>query len=208
MLNNTLRSEQDLSGCYMVCGIGCRWESVISEVEHGKCSPEWHKIVCVVRESIYRKDDLWWQSNWRHRAGFVTDAKGAFTPDANQANKSRYSHVVGRVNILPWTASFARENSLDNRREFASWEGILPGSFSVVAKWLFVIMSLLEQAPDLLTWREYPPKFRFFNSNRMSNAPNAQFALRNTHESHHSRRLIRANSAAGLSITSLHWLNM
>ncbi len=27
-----------------------------------------------------------------------------------------------------------------------------------------VMTSLLEQAPDWLTWREYPPKFRFFNS--------------------------------------------
>ncbi len=27
-----------------------------------------------------------------------------------------------------------------------------------------VITSLLEQAPDWLTRREYPPKFRFFNS--------------------------------------------
>ncbi len=52
-----------------------------------------------------------------------------------------------------------------------------------------VMTSLLEQAPDWLTQREYPPKFRFFNSRD-------------------SRRLIRANSAAGLSFASLHWLNM
>ncbi len=42
--------------------------------------------------------------------------------------------------------------------------GASAGSSSVVAKWLFVITSLLEQAPDWLTRREYPPKFRFFNS--------------------------------------------
>ncbi len=55
-----------------------------------------------------------------------------------------------------------------------------------------VITSLLEQAPDWLTRCKYPPKFRFFNSR----------------DSLNSRRLIRANSAAGLSIASLHWLNM
>ncbi len=36
-------------------------------------------------------------------------SKGAFTPDANEANKSRYSRVVGRLNILSLLASFARE---------------------------------------------------------------------------------------------------
>ncbi len=38
-----------------------------------------------------------------------------------------------------------------------------------------VMTSLLEQAPDWLTRREYPPKFRFFNS-RESRKKNAQFA--------------------------------
>ncbi len=33
----------------------------------------------------------------------------AFTPDATCANKSRYSRVVGRLNILSLLASFARE---------------------------------------------------------------------------------------------------
>ncbi len=77
-----------------------------------------------------------------------------------------------------------------------SWEGLLPGSSSLVAKCIpvfikvrisivqlrvptynhdsfvlhccfepsLVITSQLEQAPDWLTRREYPPKFRFFNS--------------------------------------------
>ncbi len=36
-------------------------------------------------------------------------AKGAFTPDANDANKSCYSREVGRLNILSLLASFARE---------------------------------------------------------------------------------------------------
>ncbi len=29
-----------------------------------------------------------------------SNCKGAFTPDANDANKSRYSREVGRLNIL------------------------------------------------------------------------------------------------------------
>ncbi len=36
-------------------------------------------------------------------------SKGAFTPDANEANKSRHSRIVGRLNILSLVASFARE---------------------------------------------------------------------------------------------------
>ncbi len=62
--------------------------------------------------------------------GHTDKSKGAFTPDANEAN-----------NILSLLASFAHEirfirawNSLHNRREFASWEGLLPGSSSLVAK--------------------------------------------------------------------------
>ncbi len=72
--------------------------------------------------------------------------QGAFTPDAN---KSRYSHVVGRLNILSLLASFAREirfirawNSLHNRCEFASWEGLLPGSSSLVAKFIPVFVKV------------------------------------------------------------------
>ncbi len=63
---------------------------------------------------------------------FIWPSKGAFTPDVNDANKSRYSREVGRLNILSLLASFAREirfirawNSLHNRREFTSWEGLL-----------------------------------------------------------------------------------
>ncbi len=37
------------------------------------------------------------------------ESEGAFTPDATCANKSRYSRVVGRLNILSLLASFARE---------------------------------------------------------------------------------------------------
>ncbi len=75
--------------------------------------------------------------------------KGAFTPDVNEANKSRYSHVVGRLNILSLLASFACEirfirawNSLHNRHEFASWEGLLPGSSSLVAKFIPVFVKV------------------------------------------------------------------
>ncbi len=40
---------------------------------------------------------------------FVDKSKGAFTPDVNEVNKSRYSRIVGRLNILSLLASFARE---------------------------------------------------------------------------------------------------
>ncbi len=119
-------------------------------------------------------------------------SKGVFTPDANEANKSRYSRVVGHLDILSLLASFARKIHYT----YASWEGLLPGSSSLVAKCIpyFVkvrrciyssghphtttitlssivvsdflpplVMTSLEQAPDWLTRREYPPKFRFFN---------------------------------------------
>ncbi len=39
----------------------------------------------------------------------LTQPYCAFTPDATCANKSRYSRVVGRLNILSLLASFARE---------------------------------------------------------------------------------------------------
>ncbi len=38
--------------------------------------------------------------------------------------------------------------------------------------------SLLEQAPDWLTRREYPPKFRFFNSRQTLNSRRAIRAIR------------------------------
>ncbi len=40
---------------------------------------------------------------------FVDKSKGAFTPDVNEANKSSYSRVVGRLNILSLLASFVCE---------------------------------------------------------------------------------------------------
>ncbi len=40
---------------------------------------------------------------------FDLTTKGAFTPDANDANKSHYSREVGRLNILSLLASFTRE---------------------------------------------------------------------------------------------------
>ncbi len=40
---------------------------------------------------------------------WTKSSKGAFTPDTNEANKSRYSRVVGRLNILSLLASFVRE---------------------------------------------------------------------------------------------------
>ncbi len=157
---------------------------------------------------------------------WMKPSKGAFTPDANEANKSCYSRVVGRLNILSLLASFSWENPLHSRVKYSSFAreihyttdrnmrhgGASAGSSSLVAKFIpvfvkvwssivqlrvphtttinlssivvsdflppLVITSLLEQAPD---W----PR-----------------------NSRHLRRLIRANSATGLSIASLHWLNM
>ncbi len=43
-------------------------------------------------------------------------SEGAFTPDENDANKSR---EVGHLNILSLLAPFAREIHYNNRREFA-----------------------------------------------------------------------------------------
>ncbi len=80
---------------------------------------------------------------------WLGQSKGVFTPDANEANKSRYSRIVGRLNILSLLASFARKirfirrwNSLHNRREFASWEGLLPGISSLVAKFIPVFLKV------------------------------------------------------------------
>ncbi len=47
---------------------------------------------------------LWLRECMKHAV-----REGAFTPDANEANKSRYSRIVGRLNILSLLASFARE---------------------------------------------------------------------------------------------------
>ncbi len=99
--------------------------------------------------ALRRMITAWHQSTarviWMHRIRLLSYC--AFTPDATCANKSHYSRVVGRLNILSLLASFAREicfirawNSLHNRREFASWEGLLPGSSSLVAIWLTWIL--------------------------------------------------------------------
>ncbi len=138
---------------------------------------------------------------------------------SHQTRMTHYSREVGRLNILSLLASFAREicfirvwNSLHNRREYTSWEGLLPGSSSLLAKCIpvfvrvrrciyssgyphtttitlssivvsdflppLVMTSLLEQAPDWLTRREYPPKFRFFNSRQTLNSRRAIRAIR------------------------------
>ncbi len=124
------------------------------------------------------------QLNWGHNfkrgkpeealsTEIVLVSKGAFTPDANEANQSRCL-----LFIRAW-------NSLHYRCEYVSWEGLLPGSSSFVAKCIpvfvkvrrcicssgyphtttitlssivvsdflppLVMTSLLEQAPDWLT---------------------------------------------------------
>ncbi len=123
-------------------------------------------------------------------------SKGVFTPDAN---KSRYSREVGRLNILSLLTSFAwvirgfttkqtrirvmggaSARQLQSRCKMYSCfckstkmyiqlrvptynhnYFVLHCCFGFSAS---VMTSLLEQAPDWLTRREYPPKFRFFNS--------------------------------------------
>ncbi len=154
-------------------------------------------------------------------------SQAVFTPDANEANKSHYSCVVGRLNILSLLASFARkihyttDINLRHGRGFSSLVAKCIPVFVKVGRCIYssgyphtttinlssivvsdflpplVMTSLLEQAPDWLTRREYPPKFRFFNS-RDSRIARQMSQMLN------SRRLIRANSAAGLSIASLH----
>ncbi len=52
--------------------------------------------------------------------------------------------------------------------------------------------SLLEQAPDWLMRREYPPKLKFFNSRR-------SFLMRQKPQTLNSRRLIRAIRAASFT---------
>ncbi len=118
----------------------------------------------------------------------------------NEANKSRYSRVVGRLNILSLHASFTREihyTTDTNTRHGGTSARQLQSrckiffcfckstkmyiqlrvhtynqiNLSSIVVWDFlpplVITSQLEQAPDWLTRREYPPKFRFFNSHNL-----------------------------------------
>ncbi len=157
--------------------------------------------------------------------------QGAFTPDAN---KSRYSHVVGRLNILSLLASFAREirfirawNSLHNRCEFASWEGLLPGSSSLVAKFIPVFVKVRSSIVQLQVSTYNHNKFvlhcffGFSASARNHVTARASswlvYAVRISAKVHifqlacqtpQTLNLHRAIRAAGLSIASLHWLNM
>ncbi len=143
--------------------------------------------------------------------------EGAFTPDANEAKKSR---VVGRFSILCLLASFACEihairawNSLHNRCEYASWEGLLPGSSSLIAKCIPVFVKVrrciyssgypqtthnyfvlhccfrfsASARNDVTARCEYPQSSDF--STRIihvNGASNAQFAPHNTRHSHRS----------------------
>ncbi len=143
--------------------------------------------------------------------------KGAFTPDANDANKSRYSREVGRLNILSltyslhshhWRVKFTTQQTLIRVMRGASARQLqspckMYSCFCKSTKMYIqlrvptynhnyfvlhccccfcvdflpplVMTSLLEQAPDWLTRREYPPKFRFFEWHE-SREKNAQFA--------------------------------
>ncbi len=160
--------------------------------------------------------------------------QGVFTPDAN---KSRYSRVVGRLNILSLLASFAREirfirawNSLHNRCEFASWEGLLPGSSSLVAKFIPVFVKVRSSIVQLQVPTYNHNKFvlhcffGFSASARNHVTARASswlvYVARISAKVHifklahqmpqtlNSRCVILVIRAAGLSIESLHWLNM
>ncbi len=162
-----------------------------------------------------------WHGKWK-----VT--KGAFTPDANEANKSRYSCVIGRLYILSLLASFASEIHYTTDANTRHGRGFLPGSSGLDAKFIPVFVKVRSSIVQL-----WVPTYNhnyfvlhscfgfsasacndvtarasslLVNATQISTKDQifqlAQFALRN------SCCLVRANSAAGLSIASLHWLNM
>ncbi len=77
-----------------------------------------------MNKTIYTQDGLRLSKSWgnyhfwanyprrpfnEHQSSVWLPTKGAFTPDANEANKSRYSCVVGRLNILRLLSSFTHE---------------------------------------------------------------------------------------------------
>ncbi len=63
----------------------------------------------------------------------------AFTPDVTCANKSRYSRVVGRLNILSLLASFAREIHFTADVNARHGRGFCR-RLSLVVKWLTWIL--------------------------------------------------------------------
>ncbi len=161
------------------------------------------------------------------------NCEGAFTPDANDANKSRYSGEVGRLNILSLLASFAREihytTDVNTRhgRGFCRQLQSRCKMYSCFCKSMKMYIQLRVSTCNhnyfvlhccfgfsasarndvtarasswLVNVARISAKVQIFQL--------ALFRAKKTLNSRHSRRLIRANSASGLSFTSLHWLNM
>ncbi len=121
--------------------------------------------------------------------------KGAFTPDANDANKSRYSREVGRLNILSLLAPFAWEirairawNSLHNRRELASWEGLL------LASSVCTVCSLWHLSVFAIVWGRCP-------------AERGEQTLRCAQLSARLCRALLSWFEALLYHTEMHWVN-
>ncbi len=148
--------------------------------------------------------------------------KGAFTPDANDANKSRYSPIVGRLNILSLIAREVRFirawNSLPSRVKFTTKQTRICVMGGASARQLqsrckmyscFCKSTKMYIQLRVLTYNHnffvLHCCFGFSASARNDVTARASSWLVNLR---YSRRLIRANSAAGLSITSMHWLNM
>ncbi len=157
---------------------------------------------CKKSGRVSRKTVRWWRWWPQHRGWHLITAVKRLCG---------YRHSPSwTLEHFEFTRAIRAWNSLHNRREYASWEGLLPGSFSLVAKCipvfvkvrrciyssrephttiitlssivvsdflpLLVMTSLLEQALDWLTGREYPPKFRFFNSRIKRSICAASFA--------------------------------
>ncbi len=162
-------------------------------------------------------------------AFLIKTSKGAFTPDANEANKSCYSRVVGRLNILSLLAAFAREirytTDVNSRHGggFCSSSSLLAKCIPVFVKVqssivllqvstynhdYFVLHCCLGFSASARNHVTARASSWLVNAARISAKVQVFHLARIAHQTLNSCRLIRANSAAGLSIASLHWLNM
>ncbi len=160
-------------------------------------------------------------------AFLIKTSIGAFTPDAN---KSCYSCVVGRLNILSLLASFAREihytTDVNSRhgggasaRQLQSLSKCIPVFVKVQSSIvqlrvstynhhyfvLYCCLGFSASARNDVTARA---SSWLVNATRISAKVQVFHLARIAHQTLNSCRLIRANSAAGLFIASLHWLNM
>ncbi len=152
----------------------------------------------------------------------------AFTPDATCANKSCYSRVVGRLNILSLLASFARDMggaSAGERLQSSKilfipvsvkvWRCIVqlrgPHTAMIILSSIVVSDSLRSLHPNHVTTRASSwlvTAARIFAKVQIFQLVLQTPETLNLRESRHSRRLISANRTAGCLFASLHWLNM